>query len=315
MNHLELFHLAEEPFANLPDTRFFFGGAGRAQALAQCQSALEGARRAVLVEAAESMGKTMLAHKLAESMAAGGHERAARVTVPFAQAGADKLLALALWDLTLGEARAAAEVSSEIFLQQIEALGQRGIRTVLVVDEAQMLRGSRALGEMLDLLSEERGGSLSLSMLFLALRGQGFGAALQEALSERGMSEAAVIGLEPFTPEETAAYVAWRLSAAGLAEGAPSPFSGEAMDAVSALSAGAPGRIGLLCEESLAEAARTKQKTVGARIVRQSAERLGLQNASASHPAWSPLPYPGAASPLPDSLDEIDTFLGSLQAG
>ncbi|GEM_PF-1497407 len=318
MNHLELFRLAQEPFANLPDVRFFFEGAGRAEALAQCQAALAEPRHTVLAEAGESMGKTMLARKLEDTAdAEDGQRKAVHIFVPHARADAKMLLASVLRSLSAGKDITASDNASDLagkVRQQIEKLGQSGIQTLLTVDEAQMLHDAQALDALLALLSSENGGEApALSLLFLAEDGQGFGGTLRKALADRGLGEAHAVHLTPLTQSETAAYVARRLSAAGLAEGSPSPFSDDALKAVSELSGGAPGRINLLCEESLAEAARTKQKTVGANIVRQSAARLGL--IPAGQKGWSPLPFSSSAeSRLPDNLDEIDAFLGSLQA-
>ena len=313
MNHLEHFRLAEEPFSNLPDPRFFFTCAEQSQAIEHCLTALTQVPDCALVTASAGMGKTSLARRLAEVLPSETWQ-VCRLVVPCAALTSRGLLRRILALLCGGAGGASVvlphEASSRDALaaaiaQRLAALCAEGRQAVLVIDEAQMLEDSQAL-DALGRLCAHR--AADLPHLALILFGQsGCEGRLSQALAESGLGRPAHHALEALFPATVSAYVRHRLERAG----SPlMPFTPEALDALHRLSQGNVRRVNQLCDAALFEATRARRDTIDQAMI----ERVGCQLAPLQRP-WAPAPFPAAAGEgaLPADLGEIDRFLGRLQ--
>ena len=80
--------------------------------------------------------------------------------------------------------------------------------------------------------------------------------------------------LEPFTPDSTDAYIKHRLRLAGCPR---MPFQPPAIEALHRRSGGTPRVINTLCDNALFEAFLARSAEIGAELVEQIADNLGLE--------------------------------------
>ena len=90
--------------------------------------------------------------------------------------------------------------------------------------------------------------------------------------------------LKPLTREETAAYVAHRLTIAG--GGAVVTFTSRALDLIHRHSGGIPRLINLICDRSLLGAYSARSSRIGPAIVAAAAKNLDLQAPRSAFGAW-----------------------------
>jgi len=170
--------------------------------------------------------------------------------------------------------------SKAVFLRELERalireIAQRlsEIPRVLVIDEAQSL--SDELLEEVRLLANIE--LETQKLLRVVLAGQ---PALADRLNEPGLRQLKQrVGLrcrlDPLDLNETATYIAHRISVAGGSPG--TAFSREAVTAIYEQSGGVPRTINVICENALLNGYAAGQRPVGLKIVREVCGDLDLQ--------------------------------------
>jgi len=302
---LEYYHLREQPFGVTPDPRFLYFGPGHREALASLIYAIESRRGFSAMIAEPGMGKTTLLFRLLETL-----RSTARTAFLFQTEGDSRdLLRSVLGDLgipteshdlsTLHEALNAA------LLEEMRA----GRQVVVVLDEAQNL-DEKSL-ESVRMLSNFE--TSTQKLMHIVLAGQ---PKLGERLAGPDLKQlrqrvSTVIRLDPFAPEETEAYIDWRLRAAGYQ--GPPIFMPDAIDMICRVSKGIPRNINSLCFQALSIGFATESRTIGSEIMwevaadvdpsRRAGNRPHVSAATravavrAQEPAPIPAPAPAAARP------------------
>ncbi len=170
--------------------------------------------------------------------------------------------------------------SKAVFLRELEQALIRELQhpaleipRVLVIDEAQSL--SDELLEEVRLLANIE--LETQKLLRVVLAGQ---PALADRLNEPGLRQLKQrVGLrcrlDPLDLNETATYIAHRISVAGGAPG--SAFSREAVMAIHEQSGGVPRTINVICENALLTGYAAGHRPVGLKIVREVCGDLDLQ--------------------------------------
>jgi type II secretory pathway predicted ATPase ExeA len=300
---LEYYHLREQPFGVTPDPRFLYFGPGHREALASLIYAIESRRGFSAMIAEPGMGKTTLLFRLLETL-----RSTTRTAFLFQTEGDSRdLLRGVLADLgiptqshdlpTLHEALNAA------LLEEMRA----GRQVVVVLDEAQNL-DEKSL-ESVRMLSNFE--TPTQKLMHIVLAGQ---PKLGERLAGPDLKQlrqriSTIIRLDPFTPEETEAYIDWRLRAAGY-EGAPI-FKPDAIDMICRVSKGIPRNINSLCFQALSIGFATESRTIGSEIMwevaadvdpsRRAGNRPHVSAATraVAVPAQEPVPIPASAATSP----------------
>src|ERR1700722_11433485 len=302
---LEYYNLREQPFGVTPDPRFLYFGPGHSEALASLIYAIESRRGFSAMIAEPGMGKTTLLFRLLETL-----RSTSRTAFLFQTEGDSRdLLRGVLADLgiptqsqdlpTLHEALNAA------LLEEMRA----GRQVVVVLDEAQNL-DEKSL-ESVRMLSNFE--TSTQKLMHIVLAGQ---PKLGERLAGPDLKQlrqrvSTIIRLDPFTPEEAEAYIAWRLQAAGYQ--GPPIFMPDAIDMICRGAKGIPRNINSLCFQALSIGFATQSRTIGLEIMREvvadldPSPRVGNRpHVSAARPTLAVLaqepppvfaPAPAAAAP------------------
>jgi general secretion pathway protein A len=251
----------------------------------------------------------------------------ARLGVVTAQQGCGKSLLIArfirdLDDRVIVGAVSRENISAREFL--LEVLGQFGIELsaedksdrrrlaerflmhqastgrlcVLIVENAQNMHPS-VLEELRILVAVEHEGVRVLKVLLLGQAG------LLHVLDSPRMAqllsaEAPRFSLDPLSDDQTAAYVAHRLRAAG-ADNPDALMPYTLMPQIHACSAGVPAQINRLCARALANAAADGSSDVTAAALERAIDELGLRDRALPPFEQSPMPEAGLTIPQPVS--------------
>ena len=205
------------------------------------------------------------------------------------------------------ELGAEAEIAKSVLLERLEGKlrdrRSRGEVTALVVDEAQSL--STSLLEEIRLLANIE--TPEEKLLPLVLAGQPELAERLEQPELRQLKQRVALRCElaPFELEDTAAYIASRITTAG---GVPAQlFSQEAVRLIHQCSSGIPRTISVICDNALLSGMALERKRVDSALVAEVCRELRLTLPPDPVPASTPEPVSGAeqqsedgSAPQPD---------------
>jgi type II secretory pathway predicted ATPase ExeA len=267
---LEFFGLHEQPFGVTPDPRFLHLGAQYREALASLIYGIETNRGFLALVAPPGMGKTSLLFQFLEGLRNRAH------TAFIFQTGREprELLRYILADLGVDAAGKDLPAMHAILNQVLMDDMNAGRRFVLVIDEAQNLE--EKVLESVRLLSNFETPWMKLMQIVIAGQPQ-----LAERLTRPSMAQlrqriSAIVRLEPFSPDETASYIAHRLWVAGY--DGPSPFTVGARLLITEQSDGIPRNINNLCFNAMSLAYATGTRKIDSNIVREVIADLELES-------------------------------------
>ena len=281
---LEHFGLIEQPFGVTPDPRFLHLGRKHREALASLIYGTENNRGFLALIAPPGMGKTSLLFQYLE-----GLRNKARAAFLFqTDCDAREFMRHLLSDLGVDAAgldpAAMHEALNRILLEQQRA----GQTFVLVIDEAQNL--SEKVLESVRLLSNFETPWMKLMQIVIAGQSQ-----LAERLARPSMAQlrqriSSIIRLEPFTPDETNAYIDHRLWVAGYA--GPALFTVGARLLIADESRGIPRNINNLCFNSMSLAYAMGARQVDSKMVREVVSDLEIESLASSAGVGTPVEKP-----------------------
>jgi type II secretory pathway predicted ATPase ExeA len=258
---LEYYQLREQPFGVTPDPRFLYFGPSHREALASLIYSIESRRGFSAMVAEPGMGKTTLLFRLLETL-----RGTARTAFLFQLEGDSRdLLRSVLADLGINsQSQDLASLHDALNTALLEEM-RAGRQVVVVLDEAQNL-DEKSL-ESVRLLSNFE--TSTQKLIHIVLAGQPkLGERLAGAdLKQLRQRVASIIRIDPFTPEETEAYIDWRLRAAGH-QGQPI-FTPDAIDMISRVSKGVPRNINSLCFQALSTGFAADSRMVDGEIMRE----------------------------------------------
>src|SRR5919107_388147 len=263
--YLEFYGLKELPFALTPDPRFIYFTPSHTEAMANLHYGIESGKGLIVGTGKTTILRWMM-HRLDRTVLV-AYLFNPRMTVSefYQYISSPKLLDVPRW-----------ESKSELLLRLGEVLDSRhsrGLRTVLIIDEAHGL--SPAVLEEIRLLSNYE--SDSAKQLQIVLTGQ---PELRDVLNQpelRQLKQRVALRCEvkPLPDiEETTRYVASRLLAAGAER--TDIFTPAAVDLVFRCSEGIPRQINNICDNSLLAGFAAGARHINRDIVEEVAETFDL---------------------------------------
>lgn len=272
--YLEFYGLNELPFALTPDPRFIYFTPSHTEAMANLHYGIESGKGLIVVTGEVGTGKTTILRWMMQRLdrtVLVGYVFNPRMSVEefYQYVASPKLLDVQSW-----------RNKSELMLAMGETLEDRharGLRTVLIVDEAHGL--STSVLEEIRLLSNFE--SDTAKQLQIILTGQ---PELREVLNRpelRQLKQRVALRCEirPLPDvEETERYVASRLLVAGAAR--TDIFTPSAVDYVFRCSNGIPRLVNNLCDNALLAGYAAGAESIGRAIIEEVAETFDLLPAS-----------------------------------
>lgn len=259
--------LNSKPFESSDQEGFYYPSQSHQGALHKLRYAIESRRGAALLSGPAGVGKTLLVHSLWKQLA---DEFSPRVHVVFPDMPSDQLLAYLADELTGQRTEDTPSVRESV--SRIESClkesARKGRHAVIVIDEAQSLSQNGSLETLRLLLNFEVDLKPATTMV---LAGQP--ALLPQV--ERSPEFESWLGvkciLRAFSAEETAAYIAHRLRAAGCSEPI---FEDKALEAIHYHSSGIPRNINRICDLALLIGFAEELTTVSAENIEASLDEL-----------------------------------------
>ncbi len=266
--YAEFYGLKELPFALTPDPRFIYFTPSHTEVMANLHYGIESGKGLVVVTGEVGTGKTTILRWMMQRL-----DRTVlvayifnpRLSVPEFYQHVATLLGVQNWetksDLLLGLGRA------------LEARHSRGLRTVLIVDEAQGL--SPHVLEEIRLLSNFE--SDTAKQLQIVLTGQ---PELREVLNNPDLRQlkqriALRCVIKPLpTIEETERYITSRLLVAGAER--THIFSSAAIEFIYRCSDGIPRNVNNLCDNALLAGFAAGETTISRELVEEVAETFDM---------------------------------------
>jgi general secretion pathway protein A len=266
--YAEFYGLKELPFALTPDPRFIYFTPSHTEVMANLHYGIESGKGLVVVTGEVGTGKTTILRWMMQRL-----DRTVlvayifnpRLSVPEFYQHVATLLDVQKW-----------ETKSELLMElgkALEGRHARGLRTVLIVDEAQGL--SPHVLEEIRLLSNFE--SNTAKQLQIVLTGQ---PELREVLNNPDLRQLkqrialrCVIKALP-NVEETARYITSRLLVAGATR--IDIFSPEAIDFIYRCSEGIPRNVNNLCDNALLAGYAAGETTIGRGMIEEVAETFDM---------------------------------------
>jgi type II secretory pathway predicted ATPase ExeA len=295
--YLEYYNLTEKPFSKTPDASRLYLSPAHAEALARMEQAVED-RELMVLTGDVGCGKTTLSRALLDRLP--DAVRPAIIINP----------RLTPNQLLRTIARRLGEDEPRYFradlIEQIHGLlfdcYEHELLPLLIIDEAQAIP-SRETFEEVRLLTNFQLDDRNLMALILMGQPE-LNARLRRSAYEAFRQRVGVrFHLGPLGPGEVAAYIRFRLSAAGRED---ELFTPEAVAELASLSSGIPRWINNLAGSALLQGFADDQARIDADIIRDVARDLGLIRDG--KPA-TPGPDPGA-EPSPQDPDDLPGFAG-----
>lgn len=283
----EYYGFVEKPFSLTPDPKYLYKSESHASAFDLLQYAIRRREGFVVVTGDIGTGKTTLCRAILEQL--DRKTFTALVLNPFLSE--DDLLRLILQDFgvvsreEIKRGRLAGVSKQELidtlneFLLSLLPLGAGAL---LIIDEAQNL--PRQVLEQIRILSNLETNKEKL--LQIVLVGQLNLKDVLRAPELRQLDQRVSIRyeLKPLTRQETAAYVAHRLTIAG--GGAAVSFQPKALDLVHRYSGGIPRLINLIADRALLGGYSTRETKITPRMVIAAAKSLDLEAPRPSVMSW-----------------------------
>jgi general secretion pathway protein A len=268
--YLEFYGLKELPFALTPDPRFIYFTPTHTEAMANLHYGIESGKGLIVVTGEVGTGKTTILRWMMQRL-----DRTVlvaylfnpRMTVSefYQYISSPKLLDVPRW-----------ESKSELLLKLGEVLDSRhsrGLRTVLIIDEAHGL--SPAVLEEIRLLSNFESDSAKQLQIVLTGQPELRGVLNQPELRQLKQRVALRCEIKALPDiEETDRYIISRLLAAGAER--TDIFSPGAIDYVFRCSEGIPRQINNICDNALLAGFAAEAETIGRDIIEEVAETFDL---------------------------------------
>lgn len=282
------------PFQLTPDPHFYYESATHRKALSYLGYGMAQGEGFIVITGDIGAGKTTL---VAHIMATIDPARLTAVKIVSTQVEGDDLLRLVAQQFGItGEALPKAQL-----LQRIEAFlhaqARKGLRTLLIVDEAQGLPVSAL--EELRMLSNFQLGGQALLQIFLLGQPEFRDLLKSPELEQLRQRVIATHHLDPMQANEVEPYIRHRLSLVGWT-GNPD-ITSEAISAVYAATDGVPRRVNALMSRVMLLGAVDHLSRIDGQAIEAVAADMGLEGAVATAPAQP--------SPLDNVVEEPEAHM------
>ena len=271
--YLQYYGLRDYPFRLAPDPAFLFRTESALEVFANLQYGLESGQGIVVITGHAGTGKTTVLRWAFQSL----HSSALAAYIFNPLLSTQDFFELLAVGLKLPPFSSKAALLNQLGKILTER-HNNGLRTVLVIDEAQLLRPD--LIEEIRLLSNFETNRDKLLQIILCGQPELDLILSRPELHQLKQRVSLHCSLQPLTEDETSQYLRRRLEVAGVAN--QSLFSPSAIDEVFKWSQGIPRLINNICHNALLTGFSENLTTISEETIRQVARELNLIEPTAS---------------------------------
>jgi type II secretory pathway predicted ATPase ExeA len=276
MDYLEFYRLKEHPFSNAVDNKFYYDSKQHSDTLVRLKYAVDTMKGLAVVVGDIGTGKTTLARRMLDELDEEKYE-AALLVVLHSSVTAEwlmKKIALQIGVKDLGDTKVG--VLGQLYKRLLH-IHESGMRAVVLIDEAQMLRSKEIMEEFRGLLNMEVAEGKLITLIFFGLPELDEILKLDEPLRQRIAVRCRLTALEEGL---TKGYIKHRLKVAGRDDN--DIFLPETIDLIHRYSCGVPRLINTICDNALLEGFLMKENTINTDIIESVAITLGLKSVEQS---------------------------------
>jgi type II secretory pathway predicted ATPase ExeA len=266
---LEYYGLREQPFGVTPDPRYLYFSQTHREALGSLFYGIQSGCGFLTLIAPPGLGKTTLLAQLLERL----RNTAQTAFLFHTQCDSREFLSQLLLDLGLHSEDQNLSRMYEAIHSVLLRNARTGRRFVLVIDEAQNLADS--VLETVRLLSDFETPQTKLMQIVLCGQPQLADRLAHPDLIQLRQRISIVSKLQPLNSLETLMYIEHRMVVAG--HSGPSPFSYDAVNLITAHSAGIPRNINNVCFNALTLGYSKRQKQIDVSTVHEVLADLDLE--------------------------------------
>jgi len=271
MDFLEFYKLKEHPFSSSIDNRFYFNSSQHAEALLRLKYAVDTMKGLAVVVGGVGTGKSTLARRMLDELDETVYE-AALLIVLHASVTTDwlmKKIAMQIGVKNIGTTK--LEILGQV-ARKLHAIHDSGLKTVLLVDEVQMLNSQEIMEELRGLLNMEVTAGKLITLVLFGMPELEEVLSLDQPLKQRIAVKYKLAGFEQNITEE---YIKHRLNVAACPK---EIFAPEAIQAIHQYSRGIPRLINTICDNAIFEGFLVKAMPIGREVVESVAKSLDLQS-------------------------------------
>jgi N-acetylmuramoyl-L-alanine amidase/type II secretory pathway predicted ATPase ExeA len=265
---LDFFNLRQQPFGVTPDPAYLFPSLTHCEALDALTTGILDGRGFLALIAEPGMGKTTLLYQVLEGM----RDKARGAYLFQTQCDSREFFQYLLSELGVDSSGMGLVAMHTKLNEMLFAEMLSGKRFVLIVDEAQNLDDS--VLETIRLLSNFETSNTKLLQIVLAGQPQLAAKLAQPNHSQLLQRITVVQHLEPFLPDESAAYIRHRVRIGGNQE--DELFDQDALALIAAQSRGVPRNINRICYNALLVAHAQGARKVTPEIVEEASRKLDI---------------------------------------
>ena len=168
MDYLKFFGLAEQPFSNAPDNRFYYDSPQHSKAILKLSHAAEMMKGLAVVLGDIGTGKTTVSRRMLEILPDDQYETGLLVIV-HSEVSPGWLISKIAQQMGVEKpADTKAGMVGQLY-EQLMRIYNDGRKAVLIIDEANMLKSKEIMEEMRGLLNMEISGSMLITFLLFGL--------------------------------------------------------------------------------------------------------------------------------------------------
>ncbi len=270
MDYLAFFKLKEQPFSTAVDSKFYYNSTQHAEAIIRIKYAVDTMKGLAVVTGGIGTGKTTLARRILDELDEEHYEAALLVVLHSSVTTNWLMKKIAMQIEVKDPGIASVELLGQIYERLLE-IHESGLKTVVLIDEVQMLQSQEIMEEFRGLLNMEIPEGKLITFVFFGLPELDALLSLDEPLKQR---VAIRCTLTAFPEDITREYIQHRLKIAGCASNI---FKPDAIKLVHLYSKGIPRLINNICDNALLEGFLVKKNVIGKDIVESVAIGLGLK--------------------------------------
>jgi len=270
MSYESFYRLRELPFTSTVDMRFYFETDQCKNSIARLSHAVDEGLGLAVVIGEMGIGKTTLAKKIFDTLQTPRYE-AVFLSIIHRSVTASWLSKKIAIQLEVSSLPDESFLLVDRIYNKLCEFNEEGKKTVILVDEANMLQAKDLLEEFRVLLNLEMNGKKLVNFFFFGLPELDDYLKLDEHFRQRiGVR----IVLHPIDIESARGYIEYRLSVAGTTR---KIFTDGAIKLTHQYSKGIPRLINAICDNALLETYLKKQGLIDENIIEWVAVELGLK--------------------------------------
>lgn len=271
MNYEEFFKMSFEPFANIPDTRFFFESQQHKMALLRLMHAADKMRGFAMLVGEVGTGKTTVARKLLSYLTKNPKFQTGLVVLTHENFTDEWLYSRIAQLVGIKDTTNLMSDPMNIITRQLIRLDKEGKKAVIMIDEANKISDVKVIEQIRGFLNLELSDRRIITFILIGVPELEKNIMQNESLIQRVAARAY---LKSLSREETYGYIKYRLSVAG---GTLSIFTQEAVDLIYNYANGRPRLINTICDNALLEAAFLQRIPIDGQMIDEVSDSLGLK--------------------------------------